>query len=197
MLVIGAAAVAAPSKAFASGSEAADDVPPREVEPPWWREHLRAEVALKTGWGLTNLGTRGSELVGPNVGVRGGLSLYHAYLGASVMFAAPRGGVDDTGRGVGLFGGETGYDIEIGIVTIRPTIGMGAYVLWSTFPEGNGTHSDGAFYVEPGLLVEVTLGHVVVGADANALLLPWLQGPAKLIGQNVAFTPHVQVGFVL
>jgi hypothetical protein len=111
------------------------------------------------------------------------------------MYAAPQGGVGDTGRTVGLFGGETGYDFVFGIVTLRPTIGLGAYVLRTQFEFG--TSSNGAFYLEPSPLMEVTIGHLVFGVDANVLALPELEGPAKRIGRNVAFTTHLQVGFWL
>jgi hypothetical protein len=148
------------------------------------------------------------NILGLGVGGRAGVSFFNAYLGASFMYyLAPGVGSNGSQPGVVfsegdstlssiLYGAEVGYGFTWKIVTIRPQVGLGNYVLRSANSTFNRTLTVQSIYVEPGATLEFKWSYFLLGLDANALVLPQLGGPPESTGQTVhpAFTFHGQVG---
>jgi hypothetical protein len=151
------------------------------------------EIAARVGGGTTPV-SGGPNALGFGLGVRGGATLYGFYGGLSFMdylgsgqdLPATGGGTTRYSSSSILIGFEGGYEIPISIVTLRPELGVGSYILTQTESVSN---SSGSVYFEPGVTGLLTLGRWIVGADANVLFLPWLAG------SQPAFTAHGQLGF--
>jgi hypothetical protein len=172
------------------------------------------EIAAKLGGGTNPLG--GGQNVfgvgGPNAldfggGLRAGASLSGFYGGLSlVYYGGASQDVLTAQNGLYpysaheevtslLYGIEVGYNLHVPWVTIRPQLGVGSLVLReSGFVEQNGlpsttsSRSTSNLYLEPGVTGLRSFGPLLVGADANVLVLP------GTTGSQPAFTAHIQVG---
>jgi hypothetical protein len=156
------------------------------------------EVAGKLGAGTNPFGDLPNPL-GFGLGVRGGVSLLGIYGGLSLMYYV--GSSQNNVSGLGgsasvnslLYGIEGGYGGKLfGLFTLRGQLGLGNYQL-----NQSGAHSGNAtnLYLEPGLTALVSFGIVLVGVDANVLILPGVADPIN--GQSswdAAFTVHAQGG---
>lgn len=155
------------------------------------------EVGAKVG-GATNPSSASGapNPLGFGLGARAGLSfLGGLYAGGSLMYyfgssaseptpAAPSVSVSANTL---MYGGELGYGITLlDLLTIRPQVGLGN----ATFNGSAGGVSQSAsyFYLEPGVTALIGLGLLYVGADANALFFPSLQG------SQAALSLHAQIG---
>ncbi len=131
--------------------------------------------------------------LGFGMGARAGVSLFSFYGGLSFMYYFG-GGQDFMSSHYSvtstLFGFDLGYNIGIPLITVRPQLGIGNY-------DGSGSGAAPTFgipasgsnlYLEPGVTGILSLGLWFVGADANLLFLPGLDG------SQAAFTAHGQGG---
>jgi hypothetical protein len=139
--------------------------------------------------------------LGFGIGGRGGVSILGLYAGIDVIdylgatstcesCSYPPGAQPvKQSRSALLYGFEAGYNFKVSRVTIRPRLGLGDFRLSSRYGDpgpGNPSAISDYFYLEPGVVVLVSLGMLFVGADVAALLLP--------TGQDSALTVHGQVG---
>jgi hypothetical protein len=148
------------------------------------------EIAAKVGYGSNDLGV--------GLGGRAGVSFFGLYGGVSVIDYLGKSQTESPGpspftRHSFLYGGEVGYGIKISLLTIRPLVGFGDAIFSSSIP---GSSSSGSFYIEPGGLIQLAFGHLIVGVDAGCLI--FTNGPsASATGASEvteAFTIHGQVG---
>lgn len=142
---------------------------------------IDVEVAAKVGYGLSPLSNLPANPLGFGVGGRAGISVFNVYVGGTGIYYL--GGSTETSL---LYGGELGYSIKVLIVTIRPQVGVGNYVLHTDF--GGVSSNAHNLYLEPGVTGLVKLGTWLLGADANVLVLP------GMTGNQAAFTAHGQIG---
>jgi hypothetical protein len=87
------------------------------------------------------------------------------------------------------YGAVGGYDFKVlQRLTLRPQIGLGRLTASYRSETDGFSNSDAYdhFYLEPGMGGTVAVAHLLVGADANALLVSG--------GSRVAFTAHGLVG---
>jgi hypothetical protein len=153
------------------------------------------ELGGKAGIG-TNPSSSAPNPLGFGLGGRGGLSFFGLYAGVDVMYYfgssenVPGGSLSEHTL---MYGGDFGYNFKIAILTLRPLLGVGNFVVSHSGVDGSGSPS--SLYLEPGLTALVSLGLLYVGADANLLVLPSvsLEGGNKT---ETAFTLHGQVGVV-
>ena len=132
-------------------------------------------------------------------GGRAGVSFRNLYAGVDIIdylrttgdcdsCSSPPGQTVMQSRSALLYGFEAGYNLKFSLLTIRPQLGLGNFRLSSAY--GDPTPGAGAisnyFYLEPGVVVLVSLGMLFVGADVGALLLP--------TGPDSALTVHGQIG---
>jgi hypothetical protein len=159
------------------------------------------EVAAKVGGGTNpekNTGGSPPNALGLGLGGRAGVSLFGLYGGVSFMdYLGTKGvysGVTESMKSI-LYGVEVGYNIGVPLLTLRPQLGVGNYTVSGGFngnaagallPQQNFTKSN--LYLEPGVTGLLSFGMLIVGADANVLFLPGLNG------SQPAFTAHGQVG---
>jgi hypothetical protein len=156
------------------------------------------EVAGKVGYG-TNPFSGYPNPLGLGLGVRGGVSLLGFYGGLSFMYyigssqnVASQGG-SISAHSV-AYGIEGGYGTKLfGLLTLRGQLGLGNFTA-----SGSGALSGNSsnLYLEPGLTALLSFGPVLVGADANVLVLPGINDPLPP-GQSswdAAFTVHAQGG---
>ena len=149
------------------------------------------ELAAKAGGG-TNPSSGPINPLGVGLGGRGGVSFFGIYAGVDAMYYL--GGsqtVDGEKYSVHtvMYGLDLGYNFKIAILTIRPLLGIGNFVVSSSPSSG----SENNLYLEPGVTALVSLGTLFVGADANLLVLPGINGPTGS-STETAFTVHGQVG---
>jgi hypothetical protein len=144
---------------------------------------------------------------GPAVelGGRAGVSFFHFYAGVSGMYGfgrtatVPNTDIKSTGHSV-LLGVEAGYTLKVfGPLSLRPQVGLGNDQISASATPIPISQSSGYFYLEPDLLVLVTLGAFYVGADVGVRMLP--SGPgvcASGLGTCHSFdsevTLHAQLG---
>jgi hypothetical protein len=170
------------------------------------------EVAGQVGVGTDPLKNGGPNPLDFGGGGRAGVSFLGLYGGLALMYYAGGSKSDDTSSTVGsssdhvlMYGIEAGYGYKIlGVLTIRPQVGLGNLTLSYASDDtcrycdiispklsSNGNH----LYLQPGVTALVSLGMLLVGVDANALVLPNIKEPyAASATTDVAFTTHVQVG---
>jgi hypothetical protein len=152
------------------------------------------EIGAKAGVATKPLGP-----LGFGVGGRGGVSILGLYAGIEVIdylgatgpcegCSSPPGQIVEQSQSALLYGFEAGYSFKFSLVTIRPQLGAGNLRLSSGY--GDPTPGPDAvsnyFYLEPGVVVLVSLGVLFVGADVGAVFLP--------TGPNSALTVHGQIG---
>lgn len=151
---------------------------------------IGVEVGARLGY-ATNPDSNISNPLGTNIGVRGGVDLFHKlYLGLNAQYFFGSS-VDTPLSGPGtdgsvtthttLLGLEVGYSYHVSLLTIRPQLGfgdaqittLGAYqpdaITTSSLP--NYTVTNTRFYLEPGIVALINIGIVYVGADANILVI--------------------------
>jgi hypothetical protein len=169
---------------------------------------IGVELGGRIGAG-TNPGGAGSlNPLGLGLGGRAGLTWLGLYGGLSVMDYLGSSQSTSTANASAhslLYGVEAGYNLKVGILTIRPQLGIGDYTIDSgaaacapspCTPPSAGTVGNGSPYFEPGAVGLVSFGVLYAGVDVNALLLPW--GPSRSVTSASSFdsalTAHVQVG---
>jgi hypothetical protein len=131
---------------------------------------IDVEVAARLDYGFSG------AAYGPGVGVRAGVSFAGFYAGMSFVDYAARPTALDNGP-ITTIGAEVGYGIKIASITIRPLVGVGYWNESLTPCESYTGVSVSTLncaisspYLQPGLLVAVSVWHVLVGLDADALL---------------------------
>lgn len=158
------------------------------------------ELGLKAGGATNPFGgnPQPPNPLGFGLGARGGISFFSVYAGLNVLYyfgssqdLPNPGGGSATSINVHslMYGGELGYNISLAILTIRPQIGLGNFVLSAT-----NANDATNLYVEPGVTGLISLGTFFVGADANALILPGIKQADGSTGTSTGFTLHGQVG---
>jgi hypothetical protein len=148
------------------------------------------EIAAKAGYGSNDLAVGlGGRAGFSSLGFYGGVSVVD-YLGKSVPAFTLLAAATETIHSF-LFGGEVGWGWKISMVTLRPLVGFGDAIFTSL-----GTSSlPGSFYVEPGGLVQLNFGLLIVGVDAGCLILTnGLNASTGAHAVTEAFTIHGQVG---
>jgi hypothetical protein len=153
------------------------------------------EIAAKVGYG-----TNANDVLGVGLGGRAGVSFFGLYGGVSA--------IDYLGKSVNgvsvhsfLYGAEVGWGFKISLVTIRPLVGFGDAVLSVSLPataldpNANLSGSVNSFYLEPGGLVQLNFGLLIVGVDAGCLILTnGYDASGGASTTTEAFTIHGQVG---
>lgn len=170
------------------------------------------EAAAKVGYATNPSSVSGgTNPMGLGLGARAGLAfLGGIYLGGNIQYYlggsenVPTSTTTNTGGNGGtssvgsyslsvntlMYGGELGYGLKIlDLLTIRPQVGLGN-ATFSASADGNST-STSNWYLEPGVTAFVTLGPLLLGADANALFFP------GLANSQAAFALDAQVGIKL
>jgi hypothetical protein len=158
------------------------------------------EVAGKVGVGTNPFSDLPNPL-GFGLGARAGVSLLGLYGGLSLMYYVGSGqdNVANAGGHVSvnslLYGIEAGYGAKLfGLITLRGQLGLGNYQLNESGATGNQNPTN--LYLEPGLTALLSIGIVIVGVDANILILPGVSDPLPPGGStwDAAFTLHAQGG---
>jgi hypothetical protein len=155
------------------------------------------EVAGKVGYG-TNPFSGFPNPLGFGLGARAGVSILGLYGGLGLMYyfgsSQNLPGVSVSSNSF-LYGVEGGYGAKLlGLVTLRGQLGIGSYTVSQSGTRGASSNSN--IYLEPGLTALLTFGMVLVGVDANVLILPGISdpGPTGQSGVDAAFTIHAQGG---
>ena len=159
------------------------------------------EIGAKVGGATNPSSSDGPNALGFGLGARAGVSFMNVYGGVSFMYYF--GGSTDlsvpgiagsehvSGHSI-LYGVEGGYNLSLPIITLRPQLGIGNFTLSQSIDIPGATTPDvNNIYLEPGVTALITVGTWYIGADANLLFLPGLDG------SQTAFTVHGQVGFKL
>jgi hypothetical protein len=151
---------------------------------------VEVELGARLGY-ATNPDSNISNPLGTNVGLRGGLELFHRlylgvngqyYFGSSVDTPLSGPGTDGTvTTHTTLLGLEAGYSFHVSLLTIRPQLGFGdaqITTLGNYQPDAitttslpNYTVTNTRFYLEPGIVALVNIGILYAGADANILVI--------------------------
>ncbi len=116
------------------------------------------------------------------IGARGGLTLpMNLYVGGTILYHL--GKTESTAAGdvtanIWYLGGEGGYDIGVGPLTVRPYLGLGYANLRVSTPDFcglgtcvGGSNSEGKLAFWPGVTGLVGIGNIFVGADLRYVLL--------------------------
>jgi hypothetical protein len=157
------------------------------------------------------LGIRVADPIGFGFGGRGGVTFSGFYLGLNGMYyvgsnrtgTLGNGSYAASGHSV-LYGLEAGYGVTLCCgITIRPQLGVGADRIYQdeaacapapcSAANTNAGGGNGTPYLQPGLVGLMSFGLLVVGADVNALLLPWAPWTSNN-SFTVVLTVHGQVG---
>jgi len=178
---------------------------------------LHPEIAgrMMTGTVLPTRAPVPGPMVGLGLGVRAGVSYLGFYGGLSLMDYLSEGSCADSGTGCGSehgasYGAEVGYGRTLfRLLTIRAQLGIGDYELTShstttlcssvaapcdvsTTAQSQGARAN--FYLAPALLLEVSLGPVLVGLDANLFYMPSAAAPDAPAAPFTAFMAGAQLG---
>jgi hypothetical protein len=144
------------------------------------------EIAAQVGGGTSTVGG-GPNTLGLGLGGRAGIDVFGIYAGVAAMYYVGDGGniADNNGNLVHTYasssvvGLEGGYNINLGILTLRPSLGLGYYNVGSSFstPQGIGaTSSSGgsssSIYLEPTATGLFSFGMWIAGADVGVLWVP-------------------------
>jgi hypothetical protein len=159
---------------------------------------IDVEAAAKVGYGTNPFGGGYPNPLGLGLGVRGGVSLLGFYGGLGLMYYVGGNATtsDHNYRSVNsvLYGIEAGYGAKFfDLVTLRGQLGLGNFTMNQSGTTGSGNPSN--LYLEPGLTALASFGILLVGVDANVLILPGIADPIN--GQSswdAAFTVHAQGG---
>ena len=151
---------------------------------------IEVELGARLGY-ATNPDSNISNPLGTDIGLRGGLELFHKlylggnvqyYFGSSVDTPLSGPGTDGTvSTHTFLLGFEAGYSIHVSLLTIRPQLGIGDAAITTLgsitptavtgTPLNNYTQTNTRLYLEPGVVALINVGLVYVGADANILVI--------------------------
>ena len=153
------------------------------------------EAGLRAGF-ATKPSSNDANPFGLGIGGRAGVGIFHLYGGISAIHYF--GEKQDITSQVGttrvsfsstLLGLELGYSITaIPLLTIRPQLGIGNAAF--SFQDDSTSH----LYLEPGVVVLISLGLVYVGADANVLVVPGIDQGDGSTKTDTSFTLHAQAG---
>jgi hypothetical protein len=170
------------------------------------------EVATRVGGATSPTGP--PNPFGFEAGGRAGLSVAHFYTGLSFMWSlgstansscigpalvacSPSAGTISASAHSIRYGVEAGYDITLWKrLSLRPEVGLGKASFRQTSPvqivlDGMLSSLDASaskLYAEPGITGLLGFGHLFMGADAGAIVLPTLQH------SSAALEAHGQVG---
>jgi hypothetical protein len=157
------------------------------------------ELAARGGAGSAPGGQSPNPL-GFGLGARAGVSFMGLYGGLSFInyFGETQGPTDfSVSSHALLYGVEGGYGSKIlGLLTLRAQVGVGNFGQTVETKTGIATDSRtfNSLYVEPGILVMLPLGPILIGGDANVLVLPSRAYPDGHTALDAAFTVHAQIG---
>jgi hypothetical protein len=95
-----------------------------------------------------------------------------------------------------LYGFEGGYGSKFGPLTLRGQVGVGNYHESFDVSVGSvqSSSSHDSLYIEPGATLLIAIGKLLLGADANVLILPNTSDASGKTSFDAAFTLHGQVG---
>jgi hypothetical protein len=156
------------------------------------------EIAARGGAGSAPGGESPSPL-GFGLGARAGISFLGLYGGLSFInyFGESKGTTDYSASAHALlYGVEGGYGSKLfGLLTLRTQLGVGNYGETIDVKTGpfTGSKTFNSLYLEPGLLVMFPIGPILVGGDANVLVLP-SHAYVDHTALDAAFTLHAQIG---
>jgi len=160
------------------------------------------EIAGEVGTGTNPIGgAMNPQILG--VGGRAGVAFRHVYAGLDFLYDfsgyGDNGSVTFGGVKSYAFGARFGYGfaIEEDNLVVRPQVGIGDYVIPSPpigFLPGEVFSPASGLYLEPGVCVLGVLGHLILGADANVLVLPDYNGFEPQAKTETALTAHLQAG---
>lgn len=123
---------------------------------------LGFSASLRGLYGVT-LGDQAVNPYGPGLGLRAGLTLpVSLYVGASLDVFA---GEDDRGLAASRIQGmgHVGYDVGLGLVTLRPTLAAG--FSHASFEVAGSEFTEGDFLLAPGVEANLGLGLIALGAE--------------------------------
>ncbi len=126
--------------------------------------------------------------LGFGLGGRAGVSFLGFYAGVDLMYYL--GTSDDHTL---MYGLDLGYSFKVGIVTIRPQLGIGNLADIYTYESSSFTTN--YLYFEPGVTGLLSFGTAFVGIDLNLLDIrnAPIDGDGSL-GTETALTVHCQAG---
>lgn len=179
------------------------------------------EAAGTVGVGTDPLIKGGPNPLGLGGGGRAGVVFRNLYVGVALTYYPGQSKSDGTfsypsqpsgianppsSDHVLMYGIEAGYGVGIlGFLTFRPQIGLGNLTLSYAQP----THSEicglpcdttlsgsiNSLYLEPGVTALGFFGVLLLGIDANVLVLPRITEPFTTSATtDTAFTMHIQLG---
>jgi hypothetical protein len=158
------------------------------------------EAAAKIGGGTSPFNGYSNPL-GFGLGARGGIGLGGLYGGVSIIYYfGSSQNIDALGGSVSasalLYGIEGGYGAKLfNLFTLRGQLGLGNFQLNIGGVQASSHPTN--LYLEPGLTALMNFGLILVGVDANILILPGINDPSGVNGGSswdAAFTAHVQGG---
>jgi hypothetical protein len=144
------------------------------------------EIAARGGYGANPIKNDPINPLGGAIGARAGISVVGIYAGVSTMYyfggSLPAGtmlsnGLSTTAKesvSSWMYGVAGGYNFNILILTLRPTIEVGNYTI-HTSVEGFPSQNTNNIYIEPGVTALLGFGMWFIGADADLFLTPGLQ----------------------
>jgi hypothetical protein len=195
--------------AGAKAASAADD----DASPPGWFGDFHPEVAGRLTLGPLGDSPGPTPLVGGGAGIRGGLSYGGLYGGLTYMdyftnSGCTDGGAQSCGSTHGSsFGVEAGYGITFfRMLLARAELGLGNYRLdnkgsittcdfaCTTSTTTTTSSSSNTPYLQPGILLALQLGPVLVGADASVFFMPSAPFATPIGGPFAAFMVGAQLG---
>jgi hypothetical protein len=139
---------AAPALALALAAAPAQALGPLEIE-----------LAGKVGGASNGYGF--------GAGGRAGLAIFGLYGGFNVVdYPSPSVSLGS----ILTYGGEVGYGFKISVIAIRPLLGFGKWTIAEVSTTQAYVAGTSSFYVQPGGVLEVELGHFLFGVDASALI---------------------------
>jgi hypothetical protein len=153
---------------------------------------VSVEVAARGGVASSPTKDQPNPL-GWGIGGRAGVSIFSFYGGLSLMYyfggKASQPSVDTSNHTL-MYGIEGGVNIGVPFVTIRPQVGIGDFSVSASCSSDSGPTCTGGsnLYIEPGVVALVSLGQLLVGADADLLFVP------NLDSAKVAVAGNLQVG---
>jgi len=146
---------------------------------------IEIEVAGEGGWAtMTDAGS--TNVFGPHIGGRGGVTIFSYYLGLQGLKYFGQNNLSAV-----QLGGQLGYQFKLpgDILRIRPRVGLGQMTI-----DGPNA-SDSHFYLEPGITGIIPLGPVFfIGADA-AWLIPALDQASSGLHSGPALRAEIGVKF--
>jgi hypothetical protein len=137
------------------------------------RSPLGVEIGADVAYG-TSPGGAAVNPLGIGFGGRAGITLSGLYVGADAVYYLGSGDGNGGEYRALQLGGELGYGIKVGNVTIRPRIGAGDLYLFGSLAglTSPALPTANCLYAEGGASLLVSTGVVFLGVEANALILP-------------------------